>query len=78
MGKIELVTVGIETSLGAHYSFPDMDRGALDKLLMRNEGNALSLDAVLVTNLSRAVLSVPSRIVKKITVDGDDWWLAPC
>lgn len=77
MEEIEFVTVGIETSLGAHYSFPDMDKTALDKLVMRNDNNELALDSLLLTNASRAVLTVPSRIVKKITVEGEDWWLAP-
>ncbi len=77
MDKVELVTVGIETSLGAHYSFPDMDRVALDKLVMRNDNNEMTLDALLLTNASRAVLTLPARIVVKITVDGDDWWVDP-
>ena len=75
--EVDLVTVGIYTKLGAHYSFPDMDRSALDKLIMRNDDNNLSLQAVLLANVSQAVLTVPSRIIKKITIDGDDWWLDP-
>ena len=77
MDKVELVTVGIETKLGAHYSFPDMDRSALDKLIMRNDNNELVLPTVLLTNASQAVLTVPARIIEKITVEGEDWWLAP-
>ena len=77
MDKVEFVTVGIETKLGAHYSFPDMDRSALDRLIMRNDNNELRLDAVLLTNASQAVLTIPSRIVSKITVEGEDWWQAP-
>lgn len=78
MSKVDLVTVGIETTLGARYSFPDVEREALDKLVMRSDNNELVLDSLLITNVSQAVLTVPSRIVKKITVEGKDWWLAPC
>jgi hypothetical protein len=77
MKDAELVTVGIETSLGAHYSFPDMERGALDRLVMRDDNNKLLLESLLLTNVSRAVLTLPSRIIKKITVNGEDWWLDP-
>lgn len=74
----ELVTVGVETSLGALYSFPDMERDVLDKLIMRGPNNELVLEQVLLTNASRAVLSVPARIIQKITIDGEVWWETPC
>ena len=77
MDKVELVTVGIETKLGAHYSFPDMDRKELERLVIRDSDNNILLDSVMLTNVSRALITVPVRIIKKITIEGDDWWLAP-
>ena len=75
--KVDLVTVGIETTLGAHYSFPDMDRTELEKFVIRDSDNHILLDSIMLTNASRALLTVPVRIIKKITIEGDDWWLAP-
>jgi hypothetical protein len=67
----ELVEVRIETTLGAHYSFPDMQRAMLEFLLKED----LGLDGNLVlTNVSQAVLVVPVRIIKTLSINGEVKW----
>jgi|HubBroStandDraft_3_1064219.scaffolds.fasta_scaffold443813_2 hypothetical protein len=70
--KSELVEVTVETLLGARYVFPDMPRSTLtDGFLKANAsvGGKLSL-----ANVSGAFLSLPSRIVRSISFDGEVRW----
>lgn len=71
----ELVTMGVETTLGAHYSFPDMEKPVAEKLV-----EALGIETfrrlgqISLVNVSQAVLLVPFRIVKSISIDGKERW----
>lgn len=66
-----LVTVTIETRMGAVYQFPDMTRGSVDKLLRDNI--AFQGDIIL-SNISRATLVLPTRIIKTLAIDGEVKW----
>jgi hypothetical protein len=70
MRDLRLVSIEFETTLGAVYSFPDMDLDELESFL-RNF--TVDHDVTLV-NVSRACLVVPSRIVHVIRVGGEERW----
>lgn len=69
--SVELVRVTIETTLGAIYEFPDMPRAELDRLLKDNI--AFQGDLTL-SNVSRAVLLLPTRIIKTLAINGEVKW----
>jgi hypothetical protein len=68
----ELVEVTIETSLGARYVFPDMPRSTLTDGFLK--ANASVGGKVSLSNVSDAFLSLPSRIVRSISFDGEVKW----
>jgi hypothetical protein len=68
-----LVLVDIETTLGVHYTFPDMDRSIFEKVVA-NDSVWRSLGSIVLTNASGACLVVPSRIIQTIKIDGEVWW----
>ena len=81
--NLELVTVRLETKLGAHYTFPHVEKAALEKLCpYMQDGVPEGVNSQLtLINASIAVLSVPIRILKRIEIEeeGTDslWWRAP-
>ena len=74
LGK-DLVSVTLETHFGAKYVFPDMPRDMLDNVIKLSgwEKNG----KVVLVNVSAAVLSLESRIVKSISYDGEVKWPCP-
>jgi len=68
---IDLVTVTIETTLGARYEFPDMSRRIVEGLI--TDELALLGNLTLV-NVSQAVLVIPLRIVKVLAINGEVKW----
>lgn len=68
----DLVTVTVKTHLGAEYVFPDMPRPMLDNVI-RLSGWETSGRLILV-NVSAAVLTMESRIVKSVSYDGEVKW----
>lgn len=71
----KLVTVRFETTLGAHYTFPDLDSSIFEKVLMQEEAWR-RLGAIALSNASGACLVVPTRIIETILVDGVIRWTA--
>lgn len=69
------VVVGIETTLGAHYTFPDMEKSIFEMVLAQDE-SWLRLGSLALTNTSGACLVLPTRIIQKVTVDGEIRWKA--
>ena len=69
--SLQLVTITIETFLGATYVFPDMSRAEIDRLLKDNI--AFHGDLTL-SNVGRAVLLLPIRIIKTLSVEGEVKW----
>jgi hypothetical protein len=68
----DLVTVTVETHLGAKYVFPDMPRHALDNVI---KGAVWKSSGHLVlVNVSAAVLSLEARLVKCVEYDGEVKW----
>lgn len=71
MEKIQLVTVEIETILGAVYVFPDVALEEVDTMMKHfHEASSVTLVSV-----SRACLVLPPRIVKVVRVDGKERWV---
>jgi hypothetical protein len=67
----ELVHVTIETTLGAIYKFPDMTRDAVERIIKDN----ISFQGDLVlTNVSKAVLVLPTRIIKTLAINDEVKW----
>lgn len=69
---VELVDVSIETTLGALYVFPDMNRRTLEQMI-DDEEIFLHGDLTL-ANISRAVLVIPIRIIKTLSIAGEIKW----
>lgn len=72
--KVTLVTVGIDTKLGAHYEFPDVDSRELRKVLPESGRMPEGQPTLSLINASMSILSVLFRIIKRITVDGKEVW----
>jgi len=70
----DLTSVEIETLLGARYVFPDMPRQLLEQEIMRGAWNEGQLTLV---NVSNACLTLPNRIVKTLSFDGQVRWRGP-
>jgi hypothetical protein len=68
----DLVEVVVETTLGARYVFPDMPRTMLDNVI-KNSGWR-SIGQVVLVNVSSSCLTIPSRIVKTVSYDGEVKW----
>lgn len=66
-------TVGIETKTGARYSFPDMSRDEVFKVLGPQLLGASNLTLV---NISGACLTLPMRIISAIAIDDEVTWRA--
>jgi hypothetical protein len=78
LSKVELVTVGVETKLGAHYSFPDMEKSALEHVLPHlSDRVPEGQECLMLVNASFCTMSVLYRIIRKVTVNGEDWWVCP-
>jgi hypothetical protein len=76
--KLDTVIVGIETHLGAHYTFPDMERGELQRILPKmNDRVPSGSESLCLVNMSLAALAIPFRIIKRVTVDTEEWWISP-
>lgn len=73
----DLVTLGLETRLEAKYTFPDMPRGELTRLLASDFSDAAKTGSLTLVNVSGAALVIPFRIVKKILIDGEERWVSP-
>lgn len=71
-----LVSLTLRTRLGACYVFPDMARSEVELLLRRIEDAAKSGQLTLV-NASQAVLILPFRIIKTISVGEEERWCSP-
>ena len=78
-GASTLAAIEVTTRNGDVYSFPAMDKEELRKVLPigKNEPPAPSQSTLAMVNASFAVLSVPFRIIKTVSVDGDVWWDSP-
>jgi hypothetical protein len=68
-----LVEVTLETLLGARYVFPDMPRSTLEGVI--KSSILYATGKVTLANASSAVLTLPSRIVKSISFDGEVKWV---
>lgn len=74
----DLVTIEIVTLLDANYQFPDVSKAALEKVLPhRLQGRPRGLPSLTLVNASIATLVIPFRVIKRVLVDGEDWWIAP-
>jgi len=71
----KLVLVGIETTLGAPYTFPDMDSEIFDRVLLNDE-MWRRLGSLVLTNASGSCLVIPVQIIQRILVDGELRWTA--
>lgn len=70
---MSLVDVSIETKLGAKYVFPDvLKKEVTTAVSFFHPGKTLTL-----VNASGAYLSMPCRIIQRISVDKEDLWLSP-
>lgn len=68
----DLVDVIVETHLKARYVFPDMPRQMLNNVIQYS-GWERTGQFVLV-NVSGAVLTMPARLVKTVSYDGEVKW----
>lgn len=71
---MKLVSIELETTLGAKYAFPDVELDIAQQLLRQwppAEGK------VVLVNASGAFLSLPFRIVAILNVDGVLHWRRP-
>lgn len=74
----DLVTVEIVTLLDANYQFPDVSEAALNVVLPQmSEGRPRGMLSLTLVNVSIATLVIPFRVIKRVLVDGEDWWIAP-
>lgn len=74
--KSDLVDLDIFTHEGDHYHFSAMSKSALEKTLPKGSNRRLDGSLTLV-NASTAILMIPMRIIKKITVEKEVWWGLP-
>lgn len=70
----DLVTVNVETKLGVHYVFPDMPRAEMEQLFSSSLSPAVVTGQLTLVNLSKACLVMPFRIVKTISINGEQRW----
>lgn len=63
--------VGIETKTGSRYTFPDMSRDDLFKVL---GPQLLGAGTLTLVNISGACLTVPLRIISAIAIDDEVAW----
>ena len=75
--KLDSATVCVLTHMGARYEFPDMDREVLQRLLPKLSDRLPNHGQLILVNASISCLSVPSRIIKEVTVGGEVWWTNP-
>lgn len=79
--KLELVTVDVETLLGVHYVFPDMELKELSRMLPKGNRRVEGWPTMALVNLSNSALTIPFRIIKKICIrrlDSEEpWWESP-
>lgn len=70
MREIKLMVIEFETTLGALYSFPDVNLDDIEAMLKHfNHEQQVTL-----VNVSRACMVIPSRVVKTIRVGGVERW----
>lgn len=74
-----MVVVRLETILGSHYRFPDVEKEVLQKftILAKGAEPVITHGQLQLVNVSYAMLSVPIRIVKSIYIDDELWWESP-
>ena len=72
----DLAPVEIYTLNGDHYAFPAMSKSALQTVIPKGSNQKKDAPLTLV-NASTSILMIPMRIVKKILVDGEEWWVCP-
>lgn len=65
----DLTSVAVETFLGASYVFPDVPRSMVQTVAL--ESTWQTLGTFVLVNVSGASLSVPARIIKTISWDGE-------
>jgi len=70
---VALCTVGIETKTGGRYSFPDMERSEVFKVL---GPQLLRANDMVLVNVSGACLTLPTRIIRIIAIDDEVTWRA--
>jgi hypothetical protein len=66
----DLVSVEIETHLGALYTFPDVPAATLETFLTHSAWE--QINNVVLVNVSGASLAVPLRVVRVIRVAGKE------
>lgn len=68
-----LADVTVETTLGAKYLFPDVEKGIIEQVLR----HVSSHPSITLVNQSNACLVLPTRIVQVIKIDDVEKWRAP-
>ena len=68
----KLTDVTFTTTLGAVYSFPDVDLQTLEELVRQFPPSGQA--NVTLTNVSRACLVIPARIIITIRFEGKVQW----
>ena len=73
--KPEVGTVSLLTKQGDTYTFPAMDKKALEKVVPRGSNQLPPGTPVLtMVNASLSVLSVSFKVIDRILVDEEEWW----
>jgi len=76
---IELVTVKVQTKLGDEYTFPSVDKIALNQILPQLSSGRVPTGnpSLCIINASFATLVIPYAIIRTVYVEGEEWWTAP-
>jgi len=73
--------VDVETHLGVHYVFPDMELKELSRVLPKGNRMVEGWPTMALVNVSNSALTIPFRIIKKICVryskSEETWWESP-
>lgn len=72
--KVRLATIEVATHHGDVYRLPAMDVAALESLLPKDGVLPDGTTSLSLVNASMAILLIPFRIVKTVSVDGEVWW----
>jgi hypothetical protein len=73
ISKLRVVTVGIETLLGARYVFPDVDETFARTVIGKLGTGDVPGDLHFV-NVSSACLVLPRRIIQNVTLNEEVVW----
>jgi len=71
----DLTVVTVTTKLGAKYVFPDMPQGPLDNIVRSSAW--ITAGRLILVNISAAVLSIDSRLVRSVEYNGEVQWENP-